>query len=182
MHEPARGSSPTCTRKLRRAAAKYAPASRWTRFLRRRWENIPSSRLWKWLSSRRNRRAPATRVTRATTPARFAGGARPRRCRWRTTRARCSSGCSAIPEARTRRRGSRASSRIAAFSTRSSRRLLIWSNPSGRAIAASSTSISTRSGTSNAAFRKPRSRATRNCRLSRILPASRPPTTSTRSC
>ena len=106
MHEPARGSSPTCTRKSRRAAAKYAPASRWTRFLRRRWDNTPSSRRWKWPSSRRNRRAPATRVTRATTPARSAGGARRRRCRWRTTRARCSSGCSAIPEAQTRRRGS----------------------------------------------------------------------------
>ena len=90
---------------------------------------------------------------------------RTRRCRRRTTRARCSSGCSATAAAPTRRRGWRASARTAACSTRSARRSRTCRARSGRAIASSSSSTSTPSATSSGASRRPRSRATWSCRV-----------------
>ena len=63
-------------------------------------------------------RAPATPASAAPTPTRSPGAVRRRRCRWRTTRARCSSGCSATATAPIRPRGSPASGRTAASSTR----------------------------------------------------------------
>ena len=59
----------------------------------------------------------------------LAGAARTRRCRWRTTRARCSSGCSATAAAPIRRRGWRACASSAACSTRSARK---WRDLQGR--------------------------------------------------
>ncbi len=66
--------------------------------------------------------APAKPATAARTRTRCRGGIRRRRCRWRTSRARCSSACSATATTRPARRGSRAFARTAACSTRCSAR------------------------------------------------------------
>ena len=55
-----------------------------------------------WRSRTATPPAPATSASPAPTPTRSRGGAPTRRCRCSTTRARCSSGCSATPAAPTR--------------------------------------------------------------------------------
>ena len=72
-----------------------------------------------------------------------------------------------------------ASDRTAACSTPCAMKSRTCRARSARAIASSSSSISRRFATSSGASRRPRSRATRNCRSSITPPASRRPTTST---
>ena len=67
----------------------------------------PSSPRSSCRSSRASRWAPAIRATAAPTRTRSPGAARRRRCRWRTIRASCSSGCSAAATAPIRRPGAR---------------------------------------------------------------------------
>ena len=82
----------------------------------------PARRRSSSASNRTRCSAPATAARAAPTPTPSRGARRRRRCRSRTIRARCSSGCSAPAAAPTRRRGSRASSGTAAFSTSSAAR------------------------------------------------------------
>ena len=74
-------------------------------------------------SSRTRCSAPATAARAAPTPTRSPGARRRRRCRSRTIRARCSSGCSGPAAARIESRGSRASSRTGAFSISSAQQI-----------------------------------------------------------
>ena len=75
--------------------------------------------------------ATAARV--APTPTPSPGGRRPPRCRSRTIRARCSSGCSGPAAAPTRRRAGSGCAATAASSTRSVRSWRIWGGSSDRA-------------------------------------------------
>ena len=150
------------------------PASRWIRSSRRSSASTRSWRRSSWRSSPARRPAPATSASPAPTPTRSPGGARTRRCRRRTTRASCSSGCSATAGAPIRRcgwRGIRQQRSVLDSVTRGGRA------PAGRArrsaIAPSSSNTSTRFATSSGASRRPRSRATRSCRSS-IIPAGIP--------
>ena len=82
-----------------------------------------------------------------------------RRCRWRTIRARCSSGCSATAAPPTRRRAPPAPRPTAACSTRSPARPPISAAVSAPAIAPSCRNISRRCATSSGASSRPKSRA-----------------------
>ena len=62
--------------------------------------------------------APAPSAIAAPTTTRSSGARRPPRCRWRTTRATCSSGCSAPATAQSAKSGCRTSGPTAACSTR----------------------------------------------------------------
>ena len=90
------------------------------------------------------------------------------RCRWRTIRASSSSGCSATA-ARTDPRGAgeRASSAIAASSTRSPTRWRDLQRGLGTGDRPRSTNTSNRFATSSGGFSVPRSRARASCRWSR---------------
>ena len=101
-----------------RAARTSSSAFRPTRSRRR---SSASTRSWRRSSSGSNsRRSPATatRATRART-CRCRGGPRPARCRLKSTRAWCSSGCSATAKAPSRRRAWRGSRARRACSTTS---------------------------------------------------------------
>ena len=90
----------------------------------------------------------------APTRTRSRGARRPRRCRWRTTRARCSSVCSATSTTRRPRRVGRAWRAIAACSTRCSPKSSVCRDASGPATAARSISISMRCATSSERIQK----------------------------
>ena len=148
------------------------PAFRWIRSLRRRWASTPSSRRSSWPSSRAKSAGAcdagfrvrlhqhdllAEREHAAADAEQPARGVRAAVRRQRQHRSEGAARAHPAGSQRSRlgQRGSRAPA----------------GRRSGRAIAPSSPSISTRSATSSGASRRPRSRATRSCRSSSIPPA-----------
>ena len=116
-------------------------------------------------SSRPSSPAPATPATAAPTPTPSAGAVRRRRCRWRTIRARCSSGCSATAQHRSEGAARRAPGRTAACSIRSPTRSPSLQRDVGTGRPGQARpSISMRCATSSGGSRRPRRRARGSCR------------------
>ena len=142
-----------------------------------------SSPRWSWRSRDATSRDRATSATAAATRTRSRGAAPRRRCRWRTIRAWCSSGCSAKAGRPTPTCARRGCAPIAASSTRCWRRRRACSSGSARRTDRSCRTTWKRSATSNggSSWPKRRARRTSPCRPWRSRPACRRATTSTRS-
>ena len=106
-------------RRRRPKARTSTPACRWIRSPPASSARTPSWPRSSWRSNRATWSAPATRPMLRVQRLRSRGAARRRRCRWRTIRAPSSSACSAPARAPIRASRWAASSRTAAFSTRS---------------------------------------------------------------
>ena len=132
----------------------------------------------RWSRSTRARRA--TSAAAVCTPAPSPGPVRPRRCRWSTTRAPRSCGCSATAPTATPRRGAPACSSKGSILDSLLDEVAVaaaarWRRPTARASPAISTACATSSGASSAPWR-----TTPSCRPSIARPAFPKPSSSTR--